>query len=143
MDGKTIAHCGPEVRVSAPPSGVSLPSTIGFYFAFRPVLVVLAVRILHQDPQFGAVLSLALNFLLFGNVLFTSIIGPWKAFTAFKQLPSSFWVLAFLGMSGCSLAWTAAASVPAAIVYWGALVADLGMVVVLHANVDATETAAG
>src|SRR5258708_7188175 len=143
MDGKTIAPCGPGVRVSAAPSAVSLPSTIGFYFAFRPILVVLAVRILHQDPQFGAALSLALNFLLLGNVLFTSRVGPWKAFTAFKQLPCSFWILAFLGMAGCSLAWTAAASIPAAIAYWGALVADLGIVVVLHANGDATDAAAG
>jgi hypothetical protein len=116
---------------------------IGFYFAFRPIFVVLAVRILHQDPQFGAAISLALNFLLLVSVLFTSRAGPSKAFTAFKQLPCSFWVLAFLGMSGCSLAWTAAASVPAAIAYWCALGADLGIVVVLHANGDGTDTAAG
>lgn len=134
MNGKVIATYVPGVRLAITSPTLFLPSIIGFYFASRPILVVVAVRVLHQDPQVGAALSLTLNFLLLAIVAFTSLGAQRSPISTFWKLPSSGWVLAFLAISGCSLAWTAAVSVAAAVVYWCALVADVAMVVLLLDN---------
>ena len=47
------------------------------------------------------------------------------------RLPSVRWVAIFLTFTACSLVWTAAASLPAAIVFWSAMAADAGMVALL------------
>ncbi|MEI9979816.1 MAG: O-antigen ligase family protein [Edaphobacter sp.] len=47
------------------------------------------------------------------------------------RLPSIRWVMLYILFSGCSLLWTVAASIPAAIAYWCGMVADVAIVVVL------------
>lgn len=137
MDGETTSVYNSHAAASS----LSLPSIIGFYFAFRPIFVVLAVRVLHQDPQFGAAFNLVLNFLLLTAVAFNSRSPQAARSVALRDQPCSFWVLAFLALSGCSLMWTAAASVPAAVVFWCAMAADSGMAVLMLANGQADESA--
>jgi exopolysaccharide production protein ExoQ len=108
-----------------------LPAVIGFFFSFRLFLVLLTVHVLQADPQVGVKLSLGLNFLLLGIVVFDSIGPAPRTLASLLRLPCFFWVLLFLGFSGCSLAWSAAASLPSAVAFWCAMAADVAMVILL------------
>src|ERR1700743_1001050 len=135
MDAKQPAICsGPEGsldRQDRIASAISLPGIIGFYFSFRIILVVVAVRILQQDPQFGTVLSIGLNFLLLGVVAFHSLGAAQRSLHSILELLPCRLALVFLALSGASLTWTAADSLSAAVAFWCAMAADLAMVVLL------------
>jgi exopolysaccharide production protein ExoQ len=130
----------PSDQVSAP--APLLAQGIGFFFSFRALCTVLAVRVLHQDTQAGVAVSLALNFLLLGAVVFDSLGPARRSVASILRLPGAFYVLLFLGFSGCSLTWSAAVSRSAAAAFWCAMVADLGMVVLLLRNGLISETGA-
>jgi O-antigen ligase len=146
MDGKPVTLGSTsggafteEARATA--TAISLPWLAGCYFAFRPILTVIAVRVLQQDPQVGTVLNLGINFLLLGIAAFQLLgVVPRTKASALAS-PMGFWVLVFLGFSGCSLAWSVAVSLPAAAAYWGALAADVAIVVLLLRSGPATEIA--
>ena len=108
-----------------------LPAVIGFYFSFRVFFVVLAVHVLQADPQVGVMFSLVLNFLLLGAVALNSLGPAPRTVGEILRLPCFFWVLFFLGFSGCSLIWSVTASLPAAAIFWGAMAADVAIVVLL------------
>jgi exopolysaccharide production protein ExoQ len=108
-----------------------LPAAIGFFFSFRIFIVPLTVLILQADPQAGVVLSLAINFLLLAIVIFHSFGPAPGTLGSILRLPCLFWVLLFLGFSGCSLVWSVTASLPAATAFWSALAADVAIVVLL------------
>jgi O-antigen ligase len=59
------------------------------------------------------------------------------------RLASVRWVFLFLSVSFLSLFWSATASLPAAIIYWSALAADVGMVVLLLRMGPVKEIATG
>ncbi len=126
-----IADYVPDQEVFANPSVAGLAVLAGFYFAFRLFIMLLSVRLLGTDPQTGVVLNLALNlFLLLAVALQTlGIPGPLKV--PLLRLPSVRWVALFLAFSGCSLAWSVTASLPAAMAYWCAMTADVFIVVLL------------
>jgi O-antigen ligase len=115
---------------TAPPATL-LPAVVGFFFSFRLIIVLLAARIFQIDPQTGAGISLALNFLLLGVVAFHSLGPAPLTSVSLLRLPCSFWVFLFLGFSGVSLFWSVAASLPAAVVFWCAMAADTAMVILL------------
>jgi exopolysaccharide production protein ExoQ len=108
-----------------------LPGAIGFFFAFRLVLVLLTVRVFQSDPQAGVVVSVGLNLLLFAVVAFHSFGPGQTTLRSTLRVPCFRWVLLFLGFSACSLFWTAAVSLSAAVIYWCAMAADVAMVVLL------------
>jgi exopolysaccharide production protein ExoQ len=134
--GKTAALDAAPER-----AGLGLSWVTGFYFAFRPSLVVLAVRVFGQDPQAGAALSLALNFLLLGAAAFLLPGVRSEAGGRSRRAESTIWVLTFLGFSGASLLWTEAASPPAAIAFWCALAADVAIVLLLLRSNEASRIA--
>jgi exopolysaccharide production protein ExoQ len=113
------------------PAGIGLAYAVGFFFSFRLFIMLLAVRVLGTDPDTGVEISLVLNFLLLGIVAFHSLGELRESFASMLHLASIRWVVAFLVFSGCSLAWSVAASLPAAMVYWAAMAADVAMVVML------------
>jgi exopolysaccharide production protein ExoQ len=121
----------------------SLAQVIGFFFLFRVFLVVVAVRILGQDSDAGVVLSLGINFLLLGLVSFCALGPAPRTVRSILRLPCSKWVLVFLGFSGCSLLWTGAVSLPAAVAFWCAMCADVAMVVLLLRTGSMQEISAG
>jgi exopolysaccharide production protein ExoQ len=131
----------PSDHVSAPPAPL-LAQVIGFFFSFRTLCTVLAVRVLQQDTQTGVVVSLALNFLLLGAVVFDSLGPARRSLASIFRLPGGWSLLLFLGFSGCSLTWSAAVSRSAAAAFWCAMVADLGMVALLLRNGPISETGA-
>ncbi|MGB8537026.1 MAG: O-antigen ligase family protein [Acidobacteriaceae bacterium] len=108
-----------------------LAEVVGFFFSLRIFCTVLAVRVFQQDAQVGVAVSLALNFLLLAIVVFHSLGPARRTIASIFRLPGGTLVLIFLGFSGCSLTWTAAVSRSAAAAFWLAMVADLGMVVLL------------
>ena len=109
MDGKPVTLGGTSGgalarEASATTATISLPWLAGCYFAFRPILTVIAVRVLQQDPQVGTVLNLGINFLLLGIAAFQLLGVGSRTKTSALASPMGFWVLVFLGFSGCSLA---------------------------------------
>lgn len=118
------------------------PFLVGFYFAFRTVIVLLSVRLFLQDPQWGGTANLALNFLLLLIVGFQSV-GPARTrIQPIAALPPIRWVLVFVGFSGCSLLWTGAVSLAAAAAFWAAMASDLTLVILLLrcGSIDATSS---
>jgi exopolysaccharide production protein ExoQ len=120
-----------EEQVFTIPAATGLPFIVGFFFSFRIFIMLLSVRLLGTDEQTGVEIGLLLNFLLPLLVAFQSIGVADRESTRMLRLPSFRWVILFLGFSCCSLLWSATASLSAAIVYWGAMAADVGMVVLL------------
>jgi len=117
-------------HLSARP-GIALPRTVGFFLSFQLILVLLAVRVFQTEPESGVIVNIGTNLLLLAVVAFHSMgPAPTTLLSVLRVRPFR-WVLVFLGFSGCSLLWTAAASVPAAAAYWCAIVADVAMVVLL------------
>ena len=106
-------------------------SVVGFYFAFRLVAVVIAVRLFDSDPQLGVGASLGLNYLFLILAAFLSFGPGTRTLSWFTSIPSFRWSLAFLGFSGCSLLWTVSASLQAAAAFWCAMACDFTIVVLL------------
>lgn len=108
-----------------------LSAAVGFYFAFRIVAVVLAVRLFDTDPQFGVGVSLGLNYLFLIVTMFLSFGPGTRSYSWFWSIASFRWALAFLVFSGCSLLWTVSASLAAAAAFWCAMACDFFTVVAL------------
>ena len=104
---------------------------VGVFFSFRLFVMLLSVRVLGTDPQVGTGITLLLNFLLLLLVLFQASGTSRKNNKDMWKIGSIRWVVGFLLFSGLSLFWSAAASLPAAIAYWFAMVSDVVMVMVL------------
>jgi exopolysaccharide production protein ExoQ len=113
------------------PAATGLSYLVGFFFSFRIFIMLLSVRLLGTDEQVGVEVSLALNFFLLVLVAFQTIGASDHERASMLRLPGVRWVLVFLCFSCISLLWSATASMPAAIVYWCAMAADVGMVVLL------------
>jgi exopolysaccharide production protein ExoQ len=118
-------------KIGALPTDTGMSFIVGLYFSFRLFIMLLSVRLLGTDPQTGTEINLALNFLLLIVVAFYALGACDRTFRSMLKLPSIRWVLLFLVFSGCSLLWSSAASLVAAITYWCAMAADVAMVALL------------
>jgi exopolysaccharide production protein ExoQ len=120
-----------ETRRHIMPAATGLSFLVGFFFSSRLFIMLLSVRLLGTDEQAGVEISLALNFFLLILVAFQTIGAADHERANMLRLSGVRWVLIFLSFSCMSLLWSATASVPAAIVYWCAMAADVGMVALL------------
>jgi exopolysaccharide production protein ExoQ len=116
---------------SRTPPGLALAFAAGFFLSFRIVIPVFSVRMLGTDPQTGTETKLVLNALFLGLVCFAVLGTANRTFRSMLQLASIRWVIIYLVFSGCSLLWSATASLPASIVYWCGTVSDVAIVVLL------------
>jgi exopolysaccharide production protein ExoQ len=107
------------------------PAAIGFYFAFRVVSFLIAVRLFMAEASDGVVASLILNFAFPLVVVFECFGAEPQNAGLLRQLKPFRWVLFFLAFSGCSLVWSSTSSIAAAATYWCAMLADLAMVLLL------------
>ena len=112
-------------------TGSGLARAVGFFFAFRASIVLIAVRVFGAEPRVGAEAELALGMILFGLVCFDSFGAARNTFQSVLRPASVRWVLAFLVLSSISLAWSATVSLPTSTVYWCGLAADVGSVLLL------------
>ena len=113
------------------PADTGIPFLVGLFFSFRLFVMLLSVRLFGTDPQTGSAVSLTLNYLLLIVVGLLYLGASKRTLGSMLRLPSIRWVMLYLVFSGCSLLWTVAVSVPAAIAYWCGMVADVAIVVVL------------
>jgi exopolysaccharide production protein ExoQ len=118
-----------ENFTSAEVDGIAFVS--GFFFSFRLCIVLLSVNLLGVEPSTGAALSIALDLLLLGLVCFGALGATHGTFRSMLRLSSIRWVLVFLALSCCSLAWSETASVTDSTAYWFGLLADVAIVVLL------------
>ena len=108
-----------------------MAAAVGFFFSFRLFIMLLSVRILGTDPQTGVECSLVLNILVVIAVAFGSLGEVHFPVSRMVRLWPVRWALVFLSFSGCSLLWSSAASLPAAIAYWCAMAADVAIVILM------------
>jgi hypothetical protein len=113
------------------PAGPALSLAVGFFLAFRAVIPLLCVRVLGTEPQVGAQTKLALNFLVLGLVCFASTETVDRTLRSMLRLPSMRWVFLYLGVSGCSLLWSATASLPVSFAYWCGTLSDVAIAILL------------
>ena len=118
-----------EARSESPTS--IMPFTVGFYFSFRVITVLVSVRFLGADPRTGTAINIALDGILLLATAFCSIGEVCHPFREMTRLPSIRWALLFLGFACCSLLWSSTASLPDSMAYWCAMAADLAIVVML------------
>ncbi|HEY2469588.1 MAG TPA: O-antigen ligase family protein [Terracidiphilus sp.] len=130
-----------EQRDSRVHSMPHFSSVVGFYFAFRLIAVVIAVRLFNADPQPGVGASLAINYLLLIAAVFLSFGPGVRGSSWFLSITSFRWAFMFLLFSGCSLLWTRSASISAATAFWCAMASDFTIVVLLLRIGDIEETA--
>lgn len=107
------------------------PATVGFYFAFRVVFVLVAVRLFLADAREGVITNFIANFALLLVVIFESLGAKALNVGLLRRLKPFRWVLFFLAFSGLSLLWSSTSSLAAALAYWSAMAADLGIVVLM------------
>ena len=108
-----------------------LPQVVGLLFALRLVFVLVAVRVFGQEAKVGVSAGLALNYLLVIVVLFHSIGPASRTLRSMIKAPMARWVILFVGFTGMSLLWSSTASLPAAVAFWCAMVADTIMIALL------------
>ena len=104
---------------------------VGFFFSFRVVIGLLSARVLGADPQTGTELNLGLNFLFLFVVAFNCLGDVRYSIGSMFRLWSIRWVFFFLVFSCWSLAWSGTASLSTSIAYWGAMAADVAIVILL------------
>ena len=106
----------------------SVPATVGAFFAARLCLTYLFFQ---ADPRQGTIVDSALNMLLFSVVAFGSFGPAHVTFLSPMRVTCFRWVVAFLGVSLCSLFWSETVSVSVALAYWCGMAADVVMVLLL------------
>jgi exopolysaccharide production protein ExoQ len=125
MAREEFMECGERVAV------LFTPAVVGFYFSFRAVLVLIAVRLFLLEPRTGAAAGLAGELILLLVVAFQAVgtarhsLGWMLRATGFR------WGVAYLLFAGCSFAWSGAASIAASFFYWCGVVADVALVVLM------------
>ncbi len=116
---------------SAPLESTGLAFATGLFFSSRIILALFSVQVLGAAPRAGAEISLGLGMLVVILALFQSVGNVRRSFRSMLRLPAIRWVLAFLGFSLCSLAWSATVSLPTSIAYWCGLAVDIAIVFLL------------
>lgn len=111
-------------RISTP----LMPALVGFYFAARLCITFLLFQ---SDPKIGAYVNFALHFALFPGVLLYSFGPASNSLTGMLDARPLRWVLTFLMMGLCSLAWSATVSKPIAFAYWCELAVEVLMILLL------------
>ena len=123
-------------------TAIPLAAAAGFLFSLRFALTLVLVRGFGANQQMGAVLSLALSFLLLAVVVLDHLCTSHDSVAPLVLPQPSRWALLYLAFMGLSLAWSATASLPASIAYWCGTAADVATAVLLFRSADARAVAA-
>jgi exopolysaccharide production protein ExoQ len=105
-----------------------LPGLIGFWFAARLSITFLFFQ---HDPQRGSIVAFALNEFLLLVVLFYSFGADSIPLRLMLRVPPFRWVLVFLTLGLCSLAWSATVSYAIAFAYWCELASQVAIVALI------------
>jgi exopolysaccharide production protein ExoQ len=134
----------PHVYVGAPAQTRKITLTagaLGFLFAARTVLVLITARWLNWGTEPGVIAGIVAESALLFMATFQAC-GPTVRPTVWIfRLPCVRFVLLFLAFSGCSLAWSEAASKLSSFIYWGQLAADVAIVLLFLRSETVVNTA--
>jgi exopolysaccharide production protein ExoQ len=114
----------------------SVAFAVGFYLSFRLIIVLFSVRVLGLEPSTGTALSLGLDVALLGLVSFNRVGNAHASFRSMLRFSALRWVLAFLAVSVCSLAWSETSSLPNSAAYWLGLAVDVANITLLVRGVS-------
>jgi len=126
---------------SPKPTSIDMAFAVGFFFSLRWILSLFAITVLGAETHTSGGLSLGLNLLLLGFVCIHSLGTGRQTFISMLRIGSLRWVVAFLVFSALSFLWTTTSSLPASLIYWSDMAADVAMVVILVRAAPATEVA--
>jgi O-antigen ligase len=122
-------------------AGPTLSFAIGFFLCFRAIIPLFCIRALGTDAEVGAEVKLALNFLVLGFVCFALLGSADRTLPSMLRSQSMRWVFLYLAFSGCSLLWSATASLPASMAYWCGTASDVAIVILLLRSGSVTAVA--
>jgi exopolysaccharide production protein ExoQ len=113
----------------------------GALFACRTIFAMVSARWLNLGPEPGVLASFGLSVVLMTAAMLAAI-GEHAATMAWavRARPVR-WVLLYLAFSGCSLLWGLSTSPATSVIYWGGLVCDVGIVLLLVRACSAERTA--
>lgn len=141
MDGELVPSAGAVGALSFAPladakrSQLSLlAASAGSLFASRAIYVLVSARWLNVGTEAGVIAGFGVEAVLALAVLLSAFGDKALPLTRIRASRTILWVTLYLAFSGCSLLWTGAASVSTSALYWGVLVCDVGMVVLLVRN---------
>jgi len=117
------------------------PAIVGLYFSFRAAFGLIAVRLFLLEAQTGAAVSLGLDFSLLALIAFQSAGPATRSLRWFGRISSFRWVMAYLLLAGCSLAWSGSVSLATSFLYWCGIAADVVIVFLLLRTGDAVAAA--
>ncbi|HWT64533.1 MAG TPA: O-antigen ligase family protein [Terracidiphilus sp.] len=123
-------------QVHAPFSVIAFST--GFYFAARTIFVFVAARWLSIGTEPGVLAGFACAAFLTLVAAFNAF-GPARVSGGLFKIRPLAWVLVYLMFSGCSLLWSASSA--SSVLYWAALVSDVGMVLLLAQCMPAAQLA--
>ncbi len=132
-------ECAEQYRCLDDVSGIA--SIVGFYFAFRLAIPILAMRLAGIDPQAASALKLGLGLILLIAVCFVSIGASAGDRRSIGSRPVR-WVFVFLGFSGVSFLWSETASLAASMAYWSGTAIDVATVLLLFRRGEASKVSA-
>lgn len=101
--------------------------TVGFFFAFRIALTLLAFQ---ADPVMGSMASIGIVLALLAGAAIYSV-GQARPMLSRPATGALWWIYALVGLSMLSLAWTGAAQKSAAAAYWLGMAAEIVLVLLL------------
>jgi exopolysaccharide production protein ExoQ len=126
-----------------PQDGMALPFAVsrssvsylavcaGALFACRAIFALASARWLNLGPEPGVLAGLGLSAVVLITALLAAIGDSSGSITwALGAWPAR-WVLLYLAFAGCSLLWGGSASPATSVIYWGSLVCDVGIVLLL------------
>ena len=106
-------------------------ATAGFLFSFRAVLVMITARWLSWGTEPGVIAGVIVEIVLLLMVSMQAVGPVARPIGWTFRLPCMRWILIFLAFSCCSLFWSATVSRVASFMYWGTMVADVMIVLLL------------
>ncbi len=112
-------------------AGSNMAFAVGFFFSARAITVLVAAQFFGMEARTGAALNLVLNFLLLVVVIFHSMGPGMQPVKPVLRLPAVRWVLIYLLLSCCSLAWSVTVSPASSLSYWSGLASDVAIVILL------------
>jgi exopolysaccharide production protein ExoQ len=108
-----------------------LAACAGALFSFRSIFALVSARWLNVGTEAGVAAGFAATAILFVAASFASAGHDTRECHEIVQVRTLQWVMLYVAFAGCSLFWSASASPQGSAVYWGGIVLNVAIVVML------------
>jgi exopolysaccharide production protein ExoQ len=127
----TVSIDGSRADTAAHWPGSLLAFSAGLLYSGRTIFVLITGRWLNVGTEPGVFAGFALAAALGLAATLGAVGARTHVGSSSRTYRPMHWVILYLAFSGCSLFWTASASVASSALYWSSLVADVSIVVLL------------